>query len=95
MVVKLVGEIDGQEIVFEHKEGDMWTTTIPKIKSGMYIISLSAYDDAGNVGFATKYIVTIDTTMLKVSLEPYPTIIQTLACLTITAIYGYRIISVV
>lgn len=72
MVVKLVGSIEGQEIVFSRKEGDIWETSIPSSENGVYILELTAVDEAGNTSFIAKYVVTIDTTALRVTLEPFP-----------------------
>lgn len=72
MVVKLVGSIEGQEIVFSRKDGDIWETSIPSSENGVYILELTAVDEAGNTSFIAKYVVTIDTTALQVTLEPFP-----------------------
>ena len=72
MVVSLTGKIDGQEIIFTRKFGDEWETVIPQNLSGIYVVELTAVDEAGNIGFLTKYIVTIDLSAMRVSLEPYP-----------------------
>ena len=72
MVVKLTGTVEGQEIVFSRIRGDMWRATVPSVKSGAYVLELTAIDEAGNIGYTTKYIITIDTTALKVTLEPFP-----------------------
>lgn len=70
MVVKLEGKIDGNPIIFHRKEGDWWETTIPPNLNGIYIVELVATDDAGNQGYATKYILTIDLNFLCVHLKP-------------------------
>lgn len=72
MVVKLVGSIEGQEIVFSRKDGDIWETSIPSSENGVYILELTAVDEAGNTSFVAKYVVTIDTTALQVTLEAFP-----------------------
>lgn len=69
MVVKLIGKVNGQNIVFNHKEGDVWETVIPKNLSGIYIVELTAYDEAGNKGYTSKYLVTINTKYMTVSLK--------------------------
>ena len=72
MVVKLEGTLNGSPIVFERKEGDWWETTVPKIPSGTYAVWLVATDDAGNKGYATKYLLTINLNQMCVHLEPFP-----------------------
>lgn len=72
MVVKLEGKVDGQTIIFERKsEGDVWVSTIPPKISGIYIVELTATDDAGNVAYCAKYIITVDIEALYVRLEPF------------------------
>ena len=31
MVTKVIGKVDGQEVVYERSEGDKWTVTVPVI----------------------------------------------------------------
>lgn len=72
MVVRLEGKIDGNPIIFEREMGDWWKTTIPPNLNGIYIVELTATDEAGNQGFACRYILTVDLSQLCVHLEPYP-----------------------
>lgn len=71
MVVRLEGKIDGQTVIFQHVKGDEWKATIPKSLSGIYIVELTAWDEAGNIGYVTKYLVTINPGSLKVCLKPF------------------------
>lgn len=70
MVKSLYGLVDGQQIVFE-RNGDVWETTIPADLDGTYIVELWAVDEAGNVGYRSDYIITIDLASLCVHLVPY------------------------
>lgn len=72
MVVKLEGKIEGQDIIFQRKSGDWWETTIPRNLVGSYAVELIATDEAGNIGFATKYLLTVDISRLHVCLVPIP-----------------------
>lgn len=72
MVVRLTGTIDGNPVVFKRMEEDWWQAAIPRKLNGIYIVSLTAYDDAGNISYCTKYVITIDVASLCVHLEPYP-----------------------
>lgn len=72
MVVKLTGVVNGDNVIFQRKDGDVWEATIPKNLNGEYVIELQAYDEAGNIGYAAKYIMTIDVETLCFKLEPYP-----------------------
>ena len=73
MVVKLTGSINGTEITLERESGDRWTAIIPSIPSGVYIVDLTAWDEAGNFAYVTKYIITIDLTAMcmRVRIEEY------------------------
>lgn len=70
-VVKLEGKVDGSAIIFEREEGDVWKATIPPQSNGVYIVELTATDDAGNIAYCAKYIITIDVSALTVRIEPF------------------------
>lgn len=72
MVVRLIGKVQGQDVIFTHVQGDDWEAVIPPSLNGIYIVELTAYDDGGNVSYTTRYIITIDLDALYVRLEPYP-----------------------
>lgn len=71
MVVRLEGKVQGQDVIFNHIQGDDWEAVIPAVSSGIYIVSLNAWDDAGNMAYTSKYIITIDLSALRICLEPY------------------------
>lgn len=72
MVVKLTGKINGNPVTFDYQGGDTWGATIPPELNGIYIVALTAWDEAGNMSYVVKYIVTIDLSSLSVRLKPYP-----------------------
>lgn len=72
MVSRLEGSVNGQAIILYHREGDWWDAVIPPAFNGVCVVELTAYDDAGNVGHAAKYIITIDLSSLCVHIELYP-----------------------
>ena len=39
MVTKVIGKVDGKEVVFERAEGDLWNTTVPLDLDGMWLKS--------------------------------------------------------
>ena len=51
MVVKVSGKIDGKEVIFERAEGDRWNATVPYDLDGMYVVELTAENDAGNIAW--------------------------------------------
>lgn len=38
--------------------------------NGKYVIGLTAYDEAGNIGYYATYIITVDLASMRVTLEP-------------------------
>ena len=64
MVVRLVGKINSEPVIFERKAGDRWETIIPSVPSGVYIVELSAYDEAGNMAYISRFLLSIDLTAL-------------------------------
>ena len=64
MVVRLEGKVQGQDVIFSRVQGDEWETTVPPSLNGVYIVELTAYDDAGNMAYTAMYILTIDITSI-------------------------------
>ena len=59
MVVKVSGKIDGKEVIFERDEGDRWNATVPYDLDGMYVVELTAENDAGNIAYCTKMLLIV------------------------------------
>lgn len=70
MVTKVIGKVDGQEVIYERAEGDLWNVTVPLDLDGMYVIEVTAYDEAGNITFCTKMLLIVDPETLCVRLQP-------------------------
>lgn len=74
--MKLTGKIEGQPVTFTlvRQEGrtSVFSAEVPANLDGEYVVELTAEDDAGNVAFVCKYLVTIDLTNLCVHLMPLP-----------------------
>lgn len=62
MVVRVFGRIDcGIEVDFQKKEGDSYMMEFPKkMDSGFYVVEVYAEDDAGNIGYCSTLLCTID-----------------------------------
>lgn len=60
MVVQLYGKVQGQDVIFTRVQGDDWETVVPQSLNGVYIVELTAYDDAGNKAYTARYILTVD-----------------------------------
>ena len=70
MVVKVSGKIDGKEVIFERAEGDRWNATVPYDLDGMYVVELTAENDAGNIAYCKKMLLIVDPATLCVRLVP-------------------------
>ena len=42
MVAKVIGKVDGSEVIYEKGEGDKWTVTVPSDLDGMYVVEVTA-----------------------------------------------------
>lgn len=74
--MNLTGKIEGQPVTFTliRQEGRtaVFQAAVPATLDGEYVVELTAMDDAGNVAFVCKYIVTIDMSGLCVHVVPLP-----------------------
>lgn len=70
MIVKVSGKVDGQDVIFERLEGNQWNITVPYDLDGMYVIEVTAENDAGNVAYCTKMLLIVDPATLCVKLVP-------------------------
>lgn len=64
MVVRLIGKINSDPVIFERKAGDRWEAIIPSVPSGVYVVEFSAYDEAGNMAYVSQFLLSIDLTAL-------------------------------
>lgn len=76
MVAKVIGKVDGSEVIYEKGEGGKWTVTVPSDLDGMYVVEVTAYDEAGNSAYCTKMLLIVDPATLCVSLVPYEYIVE-------------------
>ena len=53
MVVRLIGKVEGQDVIFTRLKGDIWTAEVPAQKSGRDVMELTAFDEAGNIAYCT------------------------------------------
>lgn len=70
MIVKVSGKVDGQDVIFERSEGNQWNITVPYDLDGMYVIEVTAENDAGNIAYCTKMLLIVDPATLCVKLVP-------------------------
>ena len=70
MIVRLEGKVNGQEIIFQKGEGDIWKGVFPFQEKCEAVIELTAYDEAGNFCYKTCYLLTFDPESLYMKLVP-------------------------
>ena len=70
MVVRLEGKVNGQEIIFQKGEGDIWNGVFPFQEKYEAVIELTAYDEAGNFCYKTCYLLTFDPESLYMKMIP-------------------------
>lgn len=72
MVVRLEGNVNGESVILTRSADslDLWKSVIPATLNGKYVIGLTAYDEAGNIGYYATYIITVDLASMRVTLEP-------------------------
>lgn len=72
MVVRVEGIINGDKVIFERRAENQWIATVPEALNGIYVVNLTAWDEAGNVAYYAKYILAYDPVNLCASLVPCP-----------------------
>lgn len=70
MIVKMIGVVDGQTVIFNKDGGGRWTASIPKDMDGEYVIGVTAYDEAGNQAYATSMLFIVDPSTLQIKMIP-------------------------
>lgn len=69
-VVRVVGQVDGEDVVFHLDESGKWVYVAARDLDGEYIVEVTAYDEAGNAAYSAAMLFAVDTTTLSVSLRP-------------------------
>lgn len=69
-VVRVVGNVDGKQIVFGKSEDGHWVTSVPKDLDGEYVVEVTAYDEAGNEAYSASMLFIVDPFSLKVKMVP-------------------------
>jgi Domain of unknown function len=69
-IVKMIGNVDGNNIIFEKDSGDLWIAAVPKGMHGEYVIDIIAYDNAGNEAYSAAMIFIVDPYTLEVRIVP-------------------------
>ena len=70
MITRLQGRVNGSDIVFSCKGGDVWECTVPAPESLEAVVELCAFDEAGNYCYTAKYCLLFDPESLEMKLFP-------------------------
>ena len=79
MIVKVSGKIDGKEVIFEKADGDQWSVMVPYDLDGMYVVELTAENEAGNIAYCTKMLLIVDPATLCVKLVPLDYMVEVIS----------------
>lgn len=67
---RMVGIVDGKEIIFRKDSGSLWTAAVPLDLDGEYIVEVRAFDEAGNEAYSTNMLFIVDPSTLDVKIIP-------------------------
>lgn len=70
MVVRVEGYVDGQKVVFQKGDGGVWEATVPLNLTGIYIVTIYAYDEAGNLAEVNKALFIADPKNMRYEILP-------------------------
>lgn len=70
-IVRMIGTVDGVDVIFRPDGSGHWTTSIPDgLSPGYYIIDITAYDEAGNSSYCASKLLTFDPEALIFRIAP-------------------------
>lgn len=69
-IVRMVGNVDGNELVFSKDSGGFWSAAVPKHMNGEYVVEVLVYDEAGNVAYSAGMLFIVDPFTLEVKMVP-------------------------
>ena len=72
MITKVIGKVNGEDVVFDQIDNGMWSVIVPSTLQGCFIVEAKAFDEAGNMAFTAKMLFIIDVSKLCVHIIPYP-----------------------
>lgn len=72
MVARVEGIVNGAPVIFKRVYGNQWETEVPASLNGVYVLEMTAYDEAGNIDHISKYLLMYDPVNLCASLVPCP-----------------------
>ena len=54
MVTRVEGVINGDSVIFKRTVGNQWEAEVPASLNGIYILEMTAYDEAGNMAYTSS-----------------------------------------
>ncbi len=72
MVKRVVGKVDGKEVVLSWDKGDWWSVPVPFDQDGEYVVEILAEDEAGNQSYMAKMLFVVNTALLCAHMVPVP-----------------------
>lgn len=71
MIIRIEGMADNHVLRFMSVGGDYWEAKVPPdLTDGMYIVTLWAWDDAGNSAYYATALMMVDTEQITVAWLP-------------------------
>lgn len=78
-VSRVVGTVDGTEVILTHKGGDRWEVPVPFDEDGEYVVEIMAEDEAGNRAYIAKMLFVVNRALLCAHIIPFPYYAEVLA----------------
>lgn len=69
-VARVVGTCNGASVVFTKDSDGNWDVAVPADMTGQYVVSVTAYDEAGNSTYRALMLFTVDVETLEVRIIP-------------------------
>lgn len=69
-IVKMVGKVGGNAIIFSRDGSGFWMAAVPKDINGEFIVEVIAFDEAGNEAYSSSMLFIVDASALSVKIIP-------------------------
>lgn len=71
-VARVIGTVDGVEVMLNHTGGDRWEVPVPFDEDGEYVVEVMAEDEAGNRAYMTKMLFVVSKALLCAHILYFP-----------------------
>lgn len=71
-VSRVIGTVDGADVILNHKEGNRWEVPVPFDEDGEYVVEIMAEDEAGNRAYMAKMLFVVNRALLRAHVIPLP-----------------------